>query len=159
MIPQHMSEDHTWETPEDLFALYDNQWCFGLDAAASAANTKCARWYGPQGERGDALDPALLWPIDVPIWLNPPYKRGVQRRFVQKAADTALRGGTVVVLLPVRSDTKVWHSLVWDKVQARPHSWVRVVDFLEGRVRFVGGVASAPFPSCVVTFTRKAVGQ
>lgn len=147
-----MSVYHNWETPQDLFDLYDAKWCFGLDAAASAENAKCARWFGPQGETADAL--LVDWPTDVPIWLNPPYKRGVQNRFVAKAVDTSLRGGCVVALLPVRTDTKMWHSTIWDAAVGRPHPWVKGIDFLKGRVQFVGADDAAPFPSCVVTFTR-----
>ena len=149
------SKFHDWETPEELFQSLDDRWVFGVDVAASAANTKCARWFGPQGEHGDALDPSLFWPTDTPLWMNPPYDRRLQGRFVRKAVETAVRGGTVVALLPSRTDTKVFHTCVWDEAVGRPHPWVQSLDFVRGRLQFVGAEAKAPFPSMVVVFSRE----
>jgi hypothetical protein len=48
---------------------------------------------------------------------------------------------TVVALLPARTDTKWWHAFVMRAQQI----W-----FIKGRIKFVGGESSAPFPSCIV---------
>ena len=149
------SERHDWETPQDLFDQLDMKWVFGWDVCASAANTKCAHWYGPQGAQADALDASLLWPTDVPLWMNPPYDRSLQKRFVAKAVETALRGGTVVALLPARTDTAMFHKAIWDRTVLRPRPWVESVDFLPGRLTFVGAEGKAPFPSMVVVFSRR----
>lgn len=41
----YMSDRMDWETPADLFAKLDDEFGFTLDAAASRANHKCAKYY------------------------------------------------------------------------------------------------------------------
>ena len=131
-----------WETPDALFAKYDAIYHFVLDAAANEINHKCACWYGPGGEAEDAL--ALShWKRKGCVWLNPPYSRGLQAKFVIKAAQESRPGESVVCLLPARTDTKLFHDVIW------PHGQV---EFLRGRVRFKGAPAPAPFPSMIVVF-------
>ena len=48
---------------------------------------------------------------------------------------------TVVMLLPVRSDTKWWHKYVMKS---------NSLTFIKGRLKFGSATSSAPFPSCVV---------
>lgn len=146
----YSSGKDTWETPNDFFAELDALYKFTLDAAADESNHKCLRFYGPGGEREDALSEA--WPINESIWLNPPYSKGAQRRFVDAAVDCAQRGGSVVALLPARTDTRLWHECIWDERVGRPRPWVRSIRFIRGRVRFVGAPSCAPFPSVVVHF-------
>lgn len=158
-----------WETPQSLFLELDDEFHFTLDAAADRTNHKTDRWYGPGGEVEDAL--SVEWPTNEIIWLNPPYSRGAQRRFVNQAVDAAQRGGTVVALLPARTDTRLFHQTVWDTKLGRPRRWVRDVRFLAGRVRFIdaqvrdfifhrenrrmtSGTCGAPFPSMIVVFQK-----
>lgn len=131
-----------YETPDDLFNRYHSQYHFILDAAADESNHKVARWFGPGSEVEDAL--AVDWPLDEGnIWLNPPYSRGLQAKFVQKAAQAAGAPYHVVCLLPARTDTKLFHEII------RPYGRI---EFLRGRVKFVGAVHPAPFPSMIVIF-------
>ncbi len=70
--------DH--ETPDDLFDQLNAEFHFGLDAAANEANHKCERWLGPGGLVPDALS-GVRWSHYAegkPIWLNPPYGRGIE---------------------------------------------------------------------------------
>lgn len=141
-----------WETPDDLFHKYDEQYHFILDAAANTANHKCPRWFGPGGDAEDSL--VVDWPLeDGNIWLNPPYSRGLQAKFVQKAwletdrvwcqygkGDT---WGKVVCLLPARTDTKLFHEVILPNAD---------VTFLKGRVKFKEAAQGAPFPSMIVVF-------
>lgn len=139
-------------TPKDFYQpLVD---CYGLtvDAAANADNHVVSRWYGPGGEREDAL--MARWSILERYWLNPPYSRRAQRQFVDRAVEVALAGGFVVALLPARTDTKLWHECVWSREAQRPHPWVSSLDFVKGRIKFSGMPAGAPFPSAVVIFGR-----
>lgn len=137
-----------WETPDDLFNRLDSQYHFILDAAANRLNTKCSVWYGPGGERENAL--VVAWPLDRGnIWLNPPYSRGLQTKFVQKALrECYLQGDNsnnhVVCLLPARTDTKLFHETILNSPAK--------VEFLKGRVKFKGGKSAAPFPSMIVVF-------
>jgi phage N-6-adenine-methyltransferase len=115
-----------WETPDELFAVYNERYQFFLDAAANHTNAKCSRWFGP----GSALAEDALtvnWPLEEGnIWLNPPYSRGLQARFVEKAL------------------TKLFHDVILASGAD--------VTFLRGRVRFKGAPAGAPFPSMIVVF-------
>jgi phage N-6-adenine-methyltransferase len=81
-----------WETPPDLFAEYDAEFGFTLDAAANAENAKCPAYLSE-----NAL--ALRWPGVV--WLNPPYGKTIGS-WVQKAHQEAYRGSTVVCLVQER---------------------------------------------------------
>lgn len=134
-----------WETPDELFQLYDRTYHFGLDAAANETNHKCPIWFGPGGVREDALEGS--WRGYGNIWLNPPYSRKLQAEFVKKAVYEAMRWGefSVVCLLPARTDTKLFHDYIWNKIGAE-------VTFLRGRLKFKGAQHGAPFPSMIVVF-------
>lgn len=134
-----------WETPPDLFAELDREFHFTLDVAANARNHKCDRWFG---EVEDGL--SFNW-CGV-VWLNPPYSRRQQARFIAKAAEQARLGVTVVMLIPARTDTRAFHEHIWDAEQHTPRSWVKEIRFLKGRIKFVGAEHGAPFPSMVVVF-------
>lgn len=137
-----------WETPDDLFSLYDGNFHFVLDAAANADNHKCDRWYGPDGVHSDAL--AVNWPLEEGnIWLNPPYSRGLQSQFVERALSQCYLQGDrsnhhVVCLLPARTDTKLFHDVILASGAK--------VEFLRGRIKFKGGSSCAPFPSMICVF-------
>ena len=136
-----------WETPPDLFAQLDAEFRFTCDAAATATNTKCPRYFGPDSPWvTDAL--AVSWNIRR-YFLNPPYSR--TRAFMRKAVEAAAGGSLVVCLVAARTDTRCWHESVYDCTcwQYRPGVEVR---FLKGRLRFVGGKSGAPFPSAVIIF-------
>jgi len=132
-----------WGTPQSLFDLLDSRWGFVLDAAASASNAKCERFYT---EDDDAL--SLSWRVDdglAPVFVNPPYGRAVGL-WVEKAFKESRQGLVVCMLIFCRTDTKWWHR--WAMRAAE-------VSLIKGRVRFErDGVAqqAAPAPSCVVTF-------
>ncbi len=133
-----------WETPRDFYRALDREFCFGLDAAATPTNAKCSRWLT------DALDAdwaGLAW--GKPIWLNPPYSQ--TRQFIDKAAQEARRGATVVCLAAARTDTRWWHEHVWDALTHQPQPGVEV-RFIKGRLKFGNSENSAPFPSVVVVF-------
>ena len=75
----------------------------------------------------------------VTAWCNPPYGREIAN-WVRKASEES---GTVVMLLPARTDTRWFHEFVWKKTEIR---------FIKGRLKFGGAKASAPFASMVVIF-------
>jgi len=141
-----------WQTPDALFNALDEEFGFVLDGAANAENTKCVDWLGPGGMAEDAL--TFGWPTcGEAVWVNPPYSRGLQGKFIAKAVDAAQAGAKVVMLLPARTDTRAFHSYIWNQYEHKPWPGVEV-RFLKGRLRFVGAPASAPFPSMVVIFGR-----
>lgn len=146
-----------WETPPELFAIYHAKYHFVLDAAADQRNHKVERWFGPGGEAEDALK--VSWPLDEGnVWLNPPYSKQLQQKFVRKAYwEAADKPYSVVCLLPARTDTKLFHTII------KPHA--KSIELLKGRIRFInpagsllrgtkmnGSNNSAPFPSMIVVF-------
>lgn len=132
----YSSASDEWSTPPDFFARMNAEFGFTLDAAASRANHKCSRYF-------TAEDDALTQEWNGVVWLNPPYSRGLQGRFLRKALESARGGATVVCLIPARTDTAVWHEIIF------PYAEIR---FVRGRLRFEGATAGAPFPSAVVIF-------
>jgi site-specific DNA-methyltransferase (adenine-specific) len=173
-----------WETPDALFAEYDAEYDFVLDAMANKINRKCDLWFGPDGVEPDML--VVDWAPYLEIgnvWLNPEYgepEHGCKHKikdseadfsrckkklcklrgfhdieyrpgcvdFVLKAATEVRRQSahSVVCLLPSRTDTAMFHELMWQQ----PNT---VVTFLKGRLRFKGSSAGAPFPSMIVVFS------
>jgi phage N-6-adenine-methyltransferase len=121
-----------WETPPDLFAGYDAEFGFTLDAAANRDNAKVENYYSER-----ALEKE--WPGVV--WLNPPYGKQIGQ-WVEKAWQESRDGATVVCLVPARTDSWWWHDYT-------PQAEVR---FIRGRIKFVGAPYNAPFPSAVLIF-------
>lgn len=135
-----------WETPQALFeAVSASYGPFTLDAAASPANAKCARFFSPAE---DGL--AQSWAGER-VWLNPPYGGRPIRPWLEKAAREAAAGATVVALLPFAPDTAWWLELV--------HVVGAEVRAVRGRVRFVGSPGSAPFASALVVYRPPLIAQ
>ena len=72
--------------------------------------------------------------------MNPPYGREIGK-WVKKAKESS---GTVVALLPARTDTRWFHDYIYEKDYVHTY-------FIKGRIKF-GGKGPAPFPSMVVIF-------
>lgn len=117
-------------TPQDFFDKLHAEFNFDLDAAASSLNHKCELWFGEGGIANDALD--TDW-AGATVWLNPPYS--VCGAFIAKAAEESRKGATVVILAPVRCDTRWWHSYVWDERKHMPRPGVEC-RLLPGRLSF-----------------------
>lgn len=154
-----------WGTPLGLFGEQHLKHQFTVDGAADESNHLLQRWWGPGGEREDALGDEP-WGLER-VWINPPYSRGLQGRFVDRAVMEVRYGKVerVVMLLPARTDTKVFHELIYDQRLRLPRPWVREVEFLRGRLKFRnpegpllrgtsmnGSNDAAPFPSMIVWF-------
>ena len=132
-----------WETPQTLFDELNAEFRFTLDAAASATNHKCARYFT---EEDDGL--AQDWGGEI-VFCNPPYGSVATGVWTKKCFDESRKPNTTVVLLiPARTCRKSFHEYCYNK----PGTEIR---FLKGRLRFeVDGVPgeAAPFPSMVVVF-------
>jgi phage N-6-adenine-methyltransferase len=145
------SASDEWETPQDLFDRLHGEFRFAVDLAASGVNAKVR--YAYFTKELDAL--GSEWTrvqIERPVgFCNPPYSRGLQGKFISKAAQERRRGFTTVMLLPARTDTKAFHTHIYDAStwQARPGVEIRL---LPGRLKFGGAVNGAPFPSMIVIF-------
>lgn len=123
-----------WGTPPWLFRLLDDEFEFDLDAAATEDNALCYDYFTEEKN-------GLIQTWSGKVWLNCPYSNAGE--WVQKAYEEAVKEhATTVMLLAARIDTRYWVSYV-SKAEVR---------FLPGRLKFVGGKHSAPFPSAVVIF-------
>ena len=132
------SKSVVWETPQDLFDKLNAEFHFDLDVCALPENAKCEKYYTPE-------DDSLLQPWNGVCWCNPPYGRTIGK-WIQKAYETFAGGGTVVMLLPARTDTKWFHEYIYNKAEIR---------FIKGRLKFGNSKNAAPFPSMVVVFDGK----
>lgn len=131
-----------WCTPQAFFDKLNREFHFALDAAATPENTKCTRYFTPEM---DALSQS--WNVDGAVFCNPPYGRQLGK-WVRKAYLEHIRtGGTIVLLIPARTDTSYFHDYIYGKAEIR---------FLRGRLKFEdeNGAAknTAPFPNMVVIY-------
>jgi phage N-6-adenine-methyltransferase len=126
----------SYPTPQWLFDQYDAEFHFTIDVAASAHDTKCARFYTIHDD-GLAQD----WSQDV-CWCNPPW-RGIER-WVKKAYEESLRGATTIMLLPCRTDTHWWHHYI------QPYAEIR---WIKGRIKFDGWDDKVPFACAIFIFS------
>jgi phage N-6-adenine-methyltransferase len=135
MAVHYSAKRPDWATPPELFAKWDAEFGFTLDAAALPHNAKCARYFTPDD---DGL--AQSWGTET-VWVNPPYGAQIAA-WMRKAWQSSKYGATVVLLVPARTDTRWWHD----------HAMKGEIRFLRGRIKFVGATASAPFPCALVIF-------
>lgn len=129
-----------WATPWRLVELLKKEFRFGLDVCATPETAIVPQFFRAED---DAL--AQCWDTydGSAIWMNPPYGRSIGK-WVEKAFREASRGsGTVVCLLPARTDTQWWHG----------YCMRGEIRFLRGRLNFDDTKRSrAPFPSAIVIF-------
>ena len=125
-----------WETPQDLFDRYDAIHHFDLDVSATEQNAKCKRFFTKET---DGLSQKWFGSC----WCNPPYSNVSD--WVRKAVSEMQNGVTTVMLVPARTDVKWFHDYIYQKPNIE-------IQFVRGRVKFVGGAENAPFPSMIVTF-------
>ncbi len=113
-----------WETPKDLFRSLDEEFHFTLDPASTDENALCKKHFT---EKEDGL--VQSWAGET-VYCNPPYGRNLPA-WIEKAYREALKGATVVMLIPARTDTKAFHNFIYGKAEIR---------FIRGRLRFgLGG--------------------
>jgi phage N-6-adenine-methyltransferase len=149
--PDWWTSDH-WATPPAVFdAIARVFGPFDLDACATEANAKCARYY-------DEAQNGLAQPWLGRVWVNPPYSD--PSPWIGKALDAThgREASRVVMLLPAATDTAWYHDLVL------PYAHVVTV---RGRVKFLGwhgkpigtpksGSVIAVFPKLPATFSLRA---
>lgn len=140
------SETNEWYTPKHIFKQIENLFeiNFTLDPCATKESTKCELYYTKE-------DNGLTksWKGEY-VFINPPYSRDLQPKFIKKAFLESIDNNTMCVLLiPSRTDTKIMHEYIFDKA-------TRII-FIEGRIKFdkpndEKTSAKAPFPSMLVLF-------
>ena len=121
------------ETPDEVYAKLDAEFHFTRDVCASHVNRKHMPYWTIE-------DDALTQEWTGVCWMNPPYSQTAL--WMKKAYESALKGATVVCLVPSSTDTRWWHEYA---VRGEVRFW-------KGRMQFKGTKSSAPFPSAVVIF-------
>jgi phage N-6-adenine-methyltransferase len=135
-----------WATPGNIFRQVAQEFSFTLDAAASAENAKCRRFFTREE---DGLQQS--WARET-VWLNPPYGRELPTWIERASIAARCEGATVVCLVPARTDVRWWHAFVWDATRHQPRPGVEV-RYIEGRIRFGDSAGGrAPFPSVLIVF-------
>lgn len=79
-------------------------------------------------------------------WMNPPFG-AVMRKWVQKAFEESRKNATVVILIPVRSNTNWWYKYVMRGE----------IRFIRGEVKFKGQKNGLWQPMCIVVFDKNRV--
>lgn len=142
------SKSDEWETPQDLFNSLNDEFHFTLDPCSTHENHKCDKYY-TQEDDGLSKD----WAGET-VFCNPPYGRSIGK-WVEKCYKESLKGSTVVMLIPSRTDTTWFHKYIYNKAEIR---------FLKGRLKFINRalpswneqgnykLSPAPFPSMIVIF-------
>ena len=133
------SKKMDWCTPQDFFDRLNEEFGFVLDAAATDKTAKCTLYYTPET---DGLSQS--WDRGGAVFCNPPYGRAIYDWVFKCWRESRKPGTTVVLLIPVRTDTRYFHEFIYRKA--------REIRFIRGRLRFGDGTAPAPFPSMVVIF-------
>ena len=137
-------------TPQDFFNKLNDEFHFILDAAATDKSAKCKNYFTP---KNDGLNQSWVVNGGGAVFCNPPYGKNIGK-WVKKAYEESQKGLTIVLLIPVRTDTKYFHDFIYGKAQIR---------FVKGRLKFTdedgnpcrdkkGKPAAAPFPSMIVIY-------
>ncbi len=114
-----------WTTPPLLFKYLNEKCKFNIDAAASAKNTKCKKFFSKKDSflKFAPYDARKHWRI----FCNPPYS--LDRDFAERCYEMYCESGTQsVLLLPTRSD-RIWYN------RFRNAQDVREIPFT-GRIHF-----------------------
>ena len=139
------SRKQDWGTPQAFFEyVQEHLNCtFTLDACASEHNFKVPYFYTEE------INAFNQMPVGERIWMNPPYARSVQTKFVELAIEWS-QHNVVWCLIPARTDTKLFHDIIMPNAK-------RII-FIKGRLQHEheSGLqkGSALMPQMLVQFDR-----
>lgn len=136
-------------TSPEVFDPLNDRFRFTVDVAASAHNAKLPRYY-TTAENG------LKQPwTGERVWCNPPYSN--IRPWVQNAWAEVERAELIVMLVPANRTEQVWWQELVEPFRDRPPFFLLRVEFLKGRLRFIGHDADGirpnerpPFGCCLL---------
>lgn len=163
------SKSTEWSTPSELFDPLNKAFGFTLDAAAMPGMQLCERYFAPKTQQAWELAQVHGMPIgwdslsyswlatDRTVFCNPPFNRAINGFVRHAALDSWHFGdGTIVFVLPARTDTAWWQRHIRPVYE---HRRTGEVFFLRGRVTYLqetegGGEKpnAAPFPSVLVRY-------
>lgn len=100
-----------YETPPDLVARLATVFPFTLDVCACKRNAKAPVWITKEENalRVSSWHHYIGHHDDLMGWLNPPYGYHI-RQWTSRAAETYRNGGSIIGLLPSRTDTTWMHA-------------------------------------------------
>ena len=128
--PEWWSSDH-WSTPPEVVRALEAEFGpFDTDPCCRAETAKAPTFYTPE------LD-GLSRPWCGNVFLNPPYSKPAPWLAKAIAETTSGAARIVIALLPVRTDTRWFHSLVLGHAELR---------FIKGRIKWIGWQGT-PIPS------------
>ncbi len=135
------SKNMGWITPTNILTTVGPIAC---DPCTWEDNPTSARVFYTLKDDGLKQD----WEKEGINFVNPPYGRQ-QIVWVKKCVGEYLKGCEVELLIPARTDTKLWQQWVFKTSKA--------ICFIEKRIRFVDPVSRtpkdpAPFPSAIVYY-------
>ena len=134
-----LSDD--WNTPQWLFDELSKEFNFCLDLAASDDNKKCLQYISNIDGSLEYFLPHFdsIRKGSYFAWCNPPYSK--QRKFVEFSINNKV---PTVFLLPARTDTRLFHDLIYPYSNLVTESYLfsnykTEVRFLKGRLKFKRG--------------------
>jgi len=94
-----------WATPQKFFDELNKEFGFTLDPCCTHLNRKCEKHYTKEDD-GLSKD----WSGET-VFCNPPYGREIVE-WVRKCHLESIKGATVVMLIPARTDTSYFHDYI-----------------------------------------------
>jgi site-specific DNA-methyltransferase (adenine-specific) len=127
-----------WSTPQWLFDALDAEFHFTVDAAASAENAKCERYWTKHREVE-----CSEW-VGQRVFCNPPFGVKDLAKFSERACWSVRcpNTGPHAMIVPVKADQRWWHDYA---LQAE-------IRFIRGRVTFGSAPSCFPGPIAVLVF-------
>lgn len=139
------SERMDWNTPQNIIDMLLGAWPNGVALDPCSNETSIVPANKRYTIEDDGLKQDWIVPHNGLIYINPPYGRELPKWAERIDRERVLISGdaekTIVTLVPARTDTKWWRTLVQKSLY---------VCFLSGRVTFQGADCGAPFPSALV---------
>ena len=117
------SAHDNWSTPADVYEALDAEFGFNDDPCPLHGEGGLDREWGSV------------------TFVNPPYSQ--IKDWCKKAYEEWIKGKTIVMLIPSRTDTRYWHDYIMKATEIR---------FIKGRLKFGNSKGSAPFPSAIIVF-------
>jgi site-specific DNA-methyltransferase (adenine-specific) len=131
---QGTRDSDNYATPKKFYEKIHTEFAFDFDPCPlrSEIDGLCIDWIGN-------------------IYVNPPYSN--IEPFIIKGINELRKGNAtkIVYLIPVRSDTKYWHTLIME--------YASELRFIKGRLNFNDSKSPAPFPVVLVIFDRSLGGD
>lgn len=116
MKNRNLNHSDNWATPSEFYENLNKEFNFDFDPCPLNHDTN--NWDG------------LLVNWGKRNFVNPPYNRLLKEQFITKAVLESLKGKLCVMLLPVSTSTKIFHSVI--KASAKE------IRFVKGRIKFKG---------------------